>query len=308
MAIDQEAKNFTLSVEFAGIGLYVIHREKERATVERATVLMPTCLPTPDGRVKAEHDDKTKGARHVPYLLMNLANLGQRVPAGSVGDGPRFGVVRRLRREELFFEAEKQEEPKSIQLDPDPLPLPDLSVYKDKIRLKEGLLLDAPPEELSVRTILKGGTLAATTVGGSGKGNGSHGRDWDKSEVDWAGSIKWTRTIPGNSLTIRIHSWDTGDETPLTLTPAKRTSGEEVIELKIAILCENNPLEWKEFEPKFEKRDVDFKWLFRLFEAKDGGSLLKAIGKKEFPYPLLRPRAARTAGSTGCTGAQFGIP
>jgi hypothetical protein len=303
---NQTAKDFTLSVEFAGICLYVIDPEKERVTV-----LMPTCMP--DGRVKAEHEDTTIGARHVPYLLIDLANLGQSVPAGFVGDGPQFGVVRRLRREELFFEPE---EPRSIRLDPDPLPLPDLTVYKDRIRLKEGLLLDIRPnEELNVRTILKGGTLAATTVGGSGKGNGSHGPDWDKYEVDWAGSIKWTRTIPGDSLTMRIRSWDTGQETPLTLRAIARAGG-DVIELKIAILCENNPLEWKEFEPRFVKDDVDFKWLFRLFEARDG-SLLEAIGRKKyfgligskrFPYPLLKPRGARTAGITGCTGGQFTPP
>jgi len=309
MASNQTGKEFTLSVEFAGICLYVIH--PQRASV---SVLMPTGVPTPDGRVSTKHEDGDTGARHVPYLLMDLANLGQSVPAGPVGDGPQFGVVRRLTREELLFEFEPKEPESRIQLDPDPLPLPDLTVYKERIRLKEGLLSDIPPNErpeLNARTILKGGTFAATTVGGSGQGAGppSQKPDWDKDPADWAGSIKWTRTtIPGDSLTIRIRSWDNpGQETPLTLRPVKRASG-EVIELKIAILCETNPLEWKEFGPRFEKDDVDFKWLFRLFEAKDGDSLLKAIGRAKFPYPKLKPRGPRTTGNTGCTGGQLTGP
>ena len=304
MATSARANEVTLSVEFAGLCLYVIHPQRETVSI-----LMPTCMPTPDGRVKGEHEDKTKGERHVPYLLIDLANLGQNVPPGVVGDGPQFGVVRRLRREEIFIEPE---EPRSIQLDPDPLPLPDFGVYKGRIRLKESLLSDIPADalpELNVRTILRGGTLAATTVGGSGTSGGrpSQNPKWDEEPADWAGSIKWTRTIPGNSLTIRIRNWDTRQETPLTLTPVTR-GGREVIELKIAILCENNPLEWKEFEPRFVKDDADFKWLFRLFEANDGGSVLRAIRRNEFPYPKLLPRRARPAGDPGCTGGQIGGP
>jgi hypothetical protein len=116
-------------------------------------------VPTPNGRVKTEHEDKTVGARHVPYLLANLANFGQRVPAGLVGDGPQFGVVRRLNREELFFEPEG---PTSDRLDPNALALPDLTVYTDRIKLQDGLLSDISPNdlpELNVRTILKGGTF-----------------------------------------------------------------------------------------------------------------------------------------------------
>ena len=299
------ANDVTLSVEFAGICLYVIDRRKPETTV---AVLMPTCVPST--QVSAKHVDGETGARHVPYLLMDLANLDQKVPPGPVPDGPQFEVVRRLRREEIVFEL--GEPAKGIQLDPDPLPLPDLSIYKESIELKPGLFGDNPPVELSARTILRGGTLTATTLGGSGTRNvPDHKRpDWDKFEADWAGSIKWTRTIPAGSLDIGIHSWDTREETPLTLRPVTRNGG-EVIELKIADLCETNPLEWKEFEPRFDKDDVDFKWLFRLFDARDprdGRSLLRAIGRDKFPYPHLTPRGARPTGHTGCTGGQLGIP
>ena len=289
-----------LSIEFAGICLYVI--PPQQGTV---SVLIPTCVPTPNGRVKTEHEDKTIGARHVPYLLANLMNFGQSVPAGLVGDGPQFGVVRRLSREELFFEPEG---PTSDQLDPDALPLPDLTVYTDRIKLQDSLLSDIPPNEqpeLNVRTILKGGTFTATTLGGSGSPVPGRNPNWDESEADWAGSIKWTRTVPGDSLAIRIRNWDTGQETPLTLRPI--TPGGRV-ELKIANLCGDNPLEWREFEPRFEKRDVDFKWLFRLFVPNAGGSILAALGRKELPYPLLKPRGARTTGSTGCTGGKVTPP
>jgi len=303
MTIEQGASAFTLSVEFAGICLYVIDRRQAPSI----SVLMPTCVPTPNGRVNTEHEDKTNGARHVPYLLANLANFGQSVPPGLAGDGPQFGVVRRLSREELFFEPEEQT---SSQVDPDRLPLPDLGHYKRSITLPDGLLRDIAPNErpeLNVRTILKGGALEATTGAGSGSSVPGASPNWDESEADWAGSIRWTRTVPGKSLTIRIRSWDTGQTTPLTLTPVNRGTG-PVIELKIANLCEENALEWKEFEPKFDKHDVDFKWLYRLFAPNVGSSILAALGKKELPYPLLKPRGARTTGNTGCTGGKIGLP
>ena len=295
-------KSFTLSVEFAGLCLYVIDRQKDTVV----SVLMPTCVPTPNGRVKTEHEDKTNGARHVPYLLANLANFGPSVPAGLAGDGPQFGVVRRLSREELFFDPDA---PESSQVDP-ALPLPDLTVHKPNIRLQDGLLGDIRPNdhpELNVRTVLRGGALTAITLGGPGSPVLPRNPNWDESEADWAGSVRWTRTVPGDSLTIRIRNWDTGQETPLTLRPVTRSDG-PVIELKVANLCEENALEWKEFETRFDRRDVDFKWLFRLFAPNAGSSILAALGRKELPFPLLRPRGARTTGNAGCTGGQFGLP
>jgi len=299
MSSGQVQNGVTLSVEFAGICLYVVDRQQKAVSV---------LMPIADGRVNPRHEDKTDGIRHVPYLLADLANIGQSVPAGSVGDGPQFGVVRRLSREEILFEPEERS---GITLEPDPLPLPDLTVYKSVIRLKHDPIApigrDEQPE-LNVRTILRGGKLVATTVDGSGTGGGPPGQDpdWDKDPAAWAGSIRWTRPISGNSLTVRIRSWDTGDETPLTLTVPP--GGRKIIELKIAILCEENPLEWREFKPRFQKEDVDFKWLFRLFEANDGGSVLKAIKREKLPYPRLKPRGPRAAGDPGCTGGQFQRP
>ena len=304
MATTQGANEFTLSVEFAGVCLYVI--DDENPTKTEVPVLMPNCLPT-DGRDQGKHEDGTDGARHVPYLLMDLANLDPRVTTpGLLADGPKFQVVRRLSREEIIFGLP----PGGIELVPDPLPLPDLDVYKDTIRLKPNLLstdpLKPPPIELQARTIVKGGKLEGTIVGGAGVGRK---RDkWDEDAADWAGSIKWTRErIPGNSLSIGIRSLVTGEETPLPpLRPVNRGDA-AIIELKIASLCETNPLEWKEFKPRFEKEDEDFKWLFRLFEARDGGTLLNAIRRVKLPYPKLTSgRRARTTGNTGCTGGKGG--
>jgi len=309
MATTKTPSGVTLSVEFAGVCLYVIDRRQETTV----SVLIPTCVP--NERVRNHHEDEDVGARHVPYLLMDLANLepesAKRVRPGFVADGPRFQVVRRLSREELFFEPEESQG-SVVQLVPDPLPLPDLSVYKPQIKLKVGLDSATPPEELNVRTTLRGGKLTATTIGGPGRSNPAAGqdRDWDKLDADWAGSIIWTRPIPDEPINIRIQSWEPGKENPsLTLWPVPGGDG-KVIKLKIANLCETNPLEWKEFEHRFQKDDVDFKWLFRLFEASDGGSLLEVFGGRghKFPYPKLKNRPARTTGSTGCTGGQFGLP
>ena len=330
-----ETNDVTLSVEFAGVCLHVIHREREFVPGEKppptfqVSVLMPTCVPTADGRVNTKHEDGDIGARHVPYLLMDLANLDvdQRVMPGLVADGPRFQVVRRLSREELFL---KPEEPQGsiIELKPDPLPLPDLSLYKGAIRLKD-LLSEIPRferPELNVRMVLKGGTLAAVPLGGSDEGGRrpvggsikaeerSQKPDWDKNPEDWAGSIIWTRDIkkdslPEGFLEIGIRSFDSDKPNPpLRLRPVTRSDGKEVIQLKIANLCETNPLEWKEFEHKLQKDDVDGKWVFRLFEAVNGVSLLKAIRRDKRPYPKLSPRAPRSTGSAGCTNFQHGLP
>jgi hypothetical protein len=351
MAASQGANEVKLSVEFAGICLYVIQyaekfvpgeKETKPPPASWVTVLMPTCVP--NGGVSAKHEDGDTGARHVPYLLMDAANLtaydklldnvlprgdpsnaelanrireafGPPMPSGIVPDGPQFEVVRRLRREEIAFELAGSDEP-IITLSPERLPLPDLSIYKLEgsgsppqrgIKLKPGLVDDNPPPvELNVRTILRGGKLTATTISESGQGNVGirRGPDWDRFEAAWVGSIKWERTIPGDSLTIQIRSFDGSQPTPVTLRPVEGN----VIALKLANLCETNPLEWRAFEPRFDKDDVDFKWLFRLFDAADGGSLLRAMGRFKFPYPHLSPRGARPTGYTGCTGGQFGLP
>lgn len=297
------ASGVTLSVEFAGVCLFVVDREPKTSV----SVLVPTCVPTTG--VGTQHEDGDVGARHVPYLLIDLANLdlGQTVTPGLVADGPRFQVVRRLSREEISFGSEAPQD--SIVLDPDPLPVPDLSQYKKKgMELKELLASILPNEspELNVRTTLNGGTLAGITLGGPGNVGGPavEKSDWDKDPEDWAGSIRWTRPIPEGSLTISIHNWDTKETTPITLSPAP---GRNVIELKIANLCEDNPLEWREFEERLNKDDVDFKWLYRLFRAESGGNLLDVFGGRghKFPYPKLAPRRARTTGNTGCTPGQF---
>ncbi len=142
-----ETNEVTLSVEFAGVCLYVIDRAKSAGQETTVSVLIPTCVP--NERVRNHHEDEDVGARHVPYLLMDLANLepesAKRVRPGFVADGPRFQVVRRLSREELFFEPEESQG-SIVQLVPDPLPLPDLSVYKPQIKLKVGLDSATPPD------------------------------------------------------------------------------------------------------------------------------------------------------------------
>src|SRR5262245_17853032 len=82
MTTGARAADFTLSVEFAGICLYVVDRQQRNVSV---------LMPVADGRVDEEHEDKTDGIRHVPYLLADLANITPGVPAGLAGDGPQFG-------------------------------------------------------------------------------------------------------------------------------------------------------------------------------------------------------------------------
>lgn len=295
MSIEPEVEDFTLSVEFAGICLYVIDPKKERVAV---------LLPTANGGINPTHEDGTDGARHVAYLRMDLANFDPNVPPGSVPDGPQFEVVRQLRHAEIRLEPEASEDFFRVE----PLSLPDLSVYEGKIRLKKNLFTDDdlfpnnPPAELQARMMLTGGTLAATVAGGS-ISPPKPGRDpaWDTSDFNWAGSVRWTCTIPGDSLTIRIVPLDgSAEPPPLRLVPAVRGT-DRVIDLKIANLCESNPLEWRDFERKHVRDDVDFKWLFRLYDPIGARTIRAALNRPSLPYPRLAK--TRTAGNQGCTGA-----
>jgi hypothetical protein len=323
----------TLSVEFAGLCLYVIDDSSGTRTV---SVLMPTCVPTDwvDANgvstrvVDTMHADGDRGARHVPYLLIDPANLPLRDDQNVAA--PRFQVVRRLSREEIVINLESQG---PVKLDPDPLPLPNLNVYNGSMRLRNDYssaftrLAGNDRPELSVRTILRGGTLRATTIDGSGKVvarsattlGAQTNVNWEPGPADWAGWVEWTGTVP-EPFAIEILDWVTGQRRPLTLRPA--VDGNRVIRLKIANLCETNPLEWREFDHVVQTDDVDFKWLFRLFTIRDShpnprqlpqeARLPDAIGRPDangrpkFPYPRLTPRTPRTTGSTGCTGGQFG--
>ena len=152
-------------------------------------------------------------------------------------------------------------------------------------------------------------TRTTITLGGPGKVGGPPVQSPTGTKTRRTGQARLDgrEQYRGGSLTIKIRNWDTGQSTPLTLKPS---AGRDLIELKIANLCEDNPLEWKEFENRLQKDDVDFKWLYRLFEAKTGGRLLDVFGGRghKLPYPKLAPRRARTTGNTGCTPGQFRLP
>jgi hypothetical protein len=225
--------------------------------------------------------------------------------------------VHRLSREEVLFPPVGS----AIQFIPPDLPVPDLSFYKPDIDLKGGQLSGTPPAtrpELNARTILRGGTLTATSLDGNvGKPHAT----WHGADEAWAGSIIWTQDIQTadprlTRFKFDILDWGTGNQTPITLKPVARTVDDVtqwVIQLKIANLCETNPLEWVEFQHRLQQHDVDFKWLFRLFDSTNKvkhPKLVDAVGGpgRKFPYPRLKNRPPRTTGSTGCTGGQFGLP
>ena len=251
----------SLEVEFTGLCLYA--PIKNGAGVKEVNVFMP------DGRrtiANPMHADGEKGKPHVGYLRVNLANianisaLGINVAEGSPLGGPQCEIVYQFNRQELDFgftdtsiTYENLGVPsfKKIYADANLAPSPDLMEVD----------LSKVPKDLLFRTTLRGGSIHGLRGSGNwkfpGVANGG-GQDYGGqfSEV-----IVWKRSIAG-AVTLTLRGFDKRNVQQLILAP---TAGDDTVRVKIANLCEVNPLEWPGLPLHVEReRDDDFKWLYRL--------------------------------------------
>src|SRR5215208_4826236 len=138
--------SFELRVEFAGLCLYAVHSDGNRAAV----VL-------PDARDSADrvHEDGEEGEAHAGYLRFDLANLdlpgigpgGLEIPAGPVpasspdsGD-PVYEAVHRLDRQMVDFGL--ADSPSALKVD---LELPHLGEFADTLVPVADLFAAAPPD------------------------------------------------------------------------------------------------------------------------------------------------------------------
>jgi hypothetical protein len=281
--------SFELRIEFSGLCLFIVNQDRTRVGVAM-----------PDAREKANiatmrHVDNTVAVPHAGYLRFDLRDLQPDVPdipGGTASNGPRYEVVHRFDGEAL-----------DLGLGPDPakigideLLFPNFKSIDDRLAILPGLFGDAPPTELLMRTVLAGGTFTSH----------SGGSNWTFPTINlpaggpyqgqFANYVVWTRTISGDSLTVTIAPFRKGEPTTLRLKPRNG-----VLQLKIANLCADNPLEWRELKLRTVSgdEDLDFKWLYRLM--KDPEKVAPGINA-ELPVPVLDRTSGVANRDWDCTG------
>ena len=293
---------FDLQVEFAGLCLYVVNPDNRRVAV-----LMPDARRRP-GHDPAHHFDDKPAVPHVGYIRFNLANLAIYAPPVPAGvdrmhrEGPEYELLHRFDRQILDFDGAFQPEGVEGELE-----VPSFDAFAPDLELVPGLFTARPPDVLLMRTVLEGGRLSGslmpreqwifpTHLHPEGKGHGG----------TFASSATWTRRVEAESVTLRITDFAGVVQASFPLRPA--TPG-GTVSVKVANLCADNPLEWEELNiRKVIGPDLDFKWLYRLFEPAGTtfDALLKVEGveefKKELPVPI--PISLLSSGSDDCMPGQ----
>ena len=276
---------FKLIVRFTGLCLHVKHPDKTAVAV-----LMP------DGRYLGDeklYADRTPAAAHVGYIRMDLANIvagstqvtlprGERPGRVAASDGPYFETICR------FGDLTEGQLAAGRTLDfglPAPAvpinhtaELPNLDLIAPNIPLRPGLftkLGGATPaagstpairSPLLFRTLLLGGTVESAP----GKIDESWSIDRRLNQPlgpplisPFPGETVWTRDVPDqDSMTLTLTDFDGSNRMQVPLT---QVNGE--IRLKIANLCEENPVEWGEFFVRAGGlEDSDFKWYYELLD------------------------------------------
>jgi hypothetical protein len=276
---------FTLQVDFAGLCFHLFHPDGRQVGV-----IMPDArLHAPDDRLT--HPDGTDAKPHVGYVGFDLADAGFNVPRGPRSDpnlptdSPQYEVVHLFDHEELDFGLDfngAMSVPEFVVADtakfaPELIPLP-------------AMFGRNPPAALLMRTILRGGQFKAVADLEQWFFEKTFTPDRPDFYVgNFSGSSRWTRTVKAEHLTLKIKKFDGTVKTEIELRPGD----DRRIRLKIANLCENNPLEWEELGIRLTSPehpfDDDFKWYYHLLKhpTRDFGDLLKDTPSHALPHPRL---------------------
>jgi len=295
--------SFELRVEFAGLCLYMVD-PLEEGTGNKVAILMPDARKTADPM----HKDGEDGEAHVGYIRFDLANLGVKgmtLPTpGKLDDGsgsPPNEIIHRFDGQELSFGLDLDPNPMNVQIG-----VPDFGKFAGLLEPVPDLFTDAP-KNLLMRTIISGGTIEAHGLG----------KTWAFSSVlhstpvgdrysdQFAGFALWTRPVDAEGLTITISDFKGNPAVRIPLIPRK-IDGKQVIAIKVANLCSNNPMEWGEYPLRtVVTHDLDFKWLYRLL-APVSGTYEQVLAGAELPFPRAIPDQA--FGDEDCMGGCITIP
>jgi hypothetical protein len=230
--------------------------------------------------VFADGDYSTKGAdgkglnRHRAFIKFKTKNVvgGSRVPESV--DGIWYLGKRSFRLQTTGASALKID-----NLDG----LADLTkVAPDYADADPNAVVGTPPEKLLARFFVEVGTLAC----GQSQGEWIFPKILSDQHVRVKDLSNEVILLADNLTTLEIVASpiNGGDDVRLPLTAPDG----EIVELTVANLCDDNPLEW---EQKYDaKPDLDFRWHFELLSPAKWQDLVKAIEGLYLPYPYPVPQ------------------
>jgi hypothetical protein len=149
-----------------------------------------------------------------------------------------------------------------------------------------------PPAELLMRMVVRGGEWQQPKATGLWWFDSTllPGQEEPTYGDALSGTAYWRRTIDEKQVTIRMRSWRDGRETMIPLRPSVEGG---VVRLKIANLCDRNPMEWPDLNPRIfqASADVDFKWFYFLWRDARGDftDILNKETPKLLPVPHPHP-------------------
>lgn len=300
---------FELRVNFTGLALYLV-----KGDATRMTVVHPDARQQPDaagaaGAAGMQHLDGEPAAAHVGYLLFDVAQLH----VGNSGRGDANApasfsaqVVHRFVREELRIGTIDDGTP--IEGD---FVLPDFGVFAPVLEPSPSVLASPPGPEVVMRCSIAGGSLAQaddaldrqmTRTLPSSTSSGIR-----QSGV-FAHTVVWSRPMTGTGVVLTLSRFDGSGSESIPLRPVPDGNGDPVIELTIANLCSDNPLEWNDYPvPPQPAPDPDFKWLAKLFHNKSGEAPPVYNAARQVPHPVRVPGGSLQGAIANCFGARFSI-
>jgi hypothetical protein len=292
----------TLRVEFTGLCLFIVKARADAPTVDgflqadEVTVVMPRCR---QGEVDSLHADGTHGEFHVGYIRFDLAGLDGvpiPVPLSTADDSPEYEVVHRLTGQQLEFG--NPESGIAVLTH-----LPDLESFAPTLRRRAELFRDTAGELVVLRTTLTGGTLEGQERRENWRFSTLFNPDRAPHEGCFAEEVVWTRTFPDGTR-INAELTDFGAVEGLTIPlVGVGPAGQQTINVKLANLCCENPLEWEQLPQRQDSsgEDRDFKWLYRLLEDEEGRTYEVMLGNQgdTFPIPV---QVGPARGGQGCVG------
>src|ERR1041385_226324 len=147
---------FKLQIEFAGLCLFVRHRDGRRVSV-----LMPDARRQPNVETMRHHDG-TEAVPHAGYLRFDLGDAmpGVFPVAPNNSAGPRNEGVHRFDREVLTLDLGDPE-----RVDVDELEFPDFGKINGGLQVNPDMFSAAPPPALLMRMELNGGYFTAHSGG-----------------------------------------------------------------------------------------------------------------------------------------------
>jgi len=292
----------TLRIEFSGLCLFVLSKDRHCVGVA-----MPDARRTPNIGTE-RHADNTPAVPHVGYLRFDLSDYSKDFPqAPANGTGPQFEAVHRFSHEELDLGLGD----KQTKVCVDELLFPDFGEINTKLALRPGLFGKSPPTDLLMRTVLTGGKFTSHSGGSNWTFPSVTAPTGAPYQGQFANYVVWTGTVDNEPpLEVILRSLDKEEgsdgkkggaakEMKLKLYP----NNNGVIQLRIANLCAENPLEWQELKIRTVggEEDVDFKWLYRLME---NPAVVLPAADSELPVPTLDRTGGVSGGEQDCTGGK----